>query len=119
MLRILANENVPGPVIAALRRRGHDVTWVREQARGAADAVVLQLAQSERRVLVIFDKDFGELAFAARLPADCGVVLFRLGGTSPEMDNARVVASLESRTDWSGQFAIVEDDRIRTRPLSR
>ena len=29
-MRILANENFPGPVVRALRERGHDVAWVRE-----------------------------------------------------------------------------------------
>lgn len=30
-----------------------------------------------RRVLLTFDKDFGELAWRRGLPADCGIVLFR------------------------------------------
>ena len=29
-MRILANENVPGPVIQALRQRGHDITSVKD-----------------------------------------------------------------------------------------
>jgi len=63
------------------------------------------------------DKDFGELAFAKRLPAECGIVLVRTTGSSPEVDNLRAVSALESRADWSGHFAIIEDDRIRTRPV--
>jgi hypothetical protein len=42
LLHLLANENVPGPVVRELRRRGHDVAWVREDQRGAADAAVLR-----------------------------------------------------------------------------
>jgi hypothetical protein len=30
-MRVLANENVPGPVIRALRELGHDVLWAKEQ----------------------------------------------------------------------------------------
>jgi hypothetical protein len=38
MLRLLANENFPGPVIARLRELGHDVVAVKETMRGADDA---------------------------------------------------------------------------------
>ena len=118
-MRILANENVPGPVIQALRKRGHDITSVKETMRGSGDRAVLERAQSEERLLVTLDKDFGELAFRIGLPAECGVVLFRLTGLNPESDNARALAVLESRSDWIGHFAVVTNDRIRTRPLPR
>ena len=117
MLRILANENVPGPVVRSLRQLGHDVSWVREAGRGASDAEVLRRALAEQRVVVTFDKDFGDLAFRARLPTTCGVVLVRLRGTSPATDNARAVAALAGRSDWCGHFSIVEDDRVRRRKL--
>ena len=117
MLRILANENFPGPVIRALRQRGHDVASVKEIMRGSGDRAVLERAQAEQRLVVTFDKDFGELAFRFGLPAACGVVMFRLAGATPEIDNARVLAVLESRSDWTGHFAVVTDDRIRIRPL--
>lgn len=61
MLRILANENVPGDAIEALRRLGHDVVW----------AVAL------------------------------------------------ILAALQSRSEWSGYFSVVENDRIRMTPLRR
>jgi predicted nuclease of predicted toxin-antitoxin system len=79
----------------------------------------LARAQAEGRLLVTFDKDFGELAWRLKLPADCGVVLFRLTGASPAEDNARALAALTSRSDWAGHFAIVQDDRIRLRVLPR
>ena len=116
-MRILANENFPGPVVRALRERGHDVSWVKENKPGAEDVLVLERARAELRLLVTLDLDFGELAFRARLPAPCGILLFRLGGSTAEVDNARALAAIESREDWAGHFAVVEDDRIRVRPL--
>ncbi len=62
-LQILANENVPGDAVEALRKKGHDLAWVREDAPGTADPQVLERAQKEGRILVTLDKDFGELAF--------------------------------------------------------
>lgn len=116
-LYLLANENFPGPLVRLLRERGHRVDWVRELMMGAADREVLERAQREGRLVVTFDKDFGELAFRSRLPAGSGVILFRLSGSNPEVDQARALAALESRGDWVGHFSVVEDDRIRMRPL--
>jgi predicted nuclease of predicted toxin-antitoxin system len=118
-MRILANENVPGPVIGVLRERGHDVAAVKEIMPGASDHVVLQRAQSEARLIVTLDKDFGELAVRFGLSAKTGVILLRLGGSTPDADNARAVAAITSREDWAGHFAVVTDDRIRVRPLPR
>ncbi|RJP37967.1 MAG: hypothetical protein C4547_04980 [Phycisphaerales bacterium] len=116
-MRFLANENFPGPVVEALRMNGDDVAWVTEDSPGARDDVVLARAQAEERIVVTFDKDFGELAFRSRLPAACGVVLFRLTGASPSVDNARALAALAERRDWAGHVAVVQDDRVRMRPL--
>jgi predicted nuclease of predicted toxin-antitoxin system len=98
-MRILANENVPGPVVTGVRDAGHDVLWVKESMAGATDHEVLTRAEQEGRLLVTFDKDFGELAVRTGLPASSGVVLLRLRGDSPEADNARAIAALTSRDD--------------------
>ena len=115
-MRFLANENIPGPVVVALRGGGHDVVAVKESMPGASDRAVLERAQADGRLVVTFDKDFGELAVRLRLSA-AGVILLRLAGTNPDADNARAVAAITSREDWSGHFAVVTDDRIRLRPL--
>jgi predicted nuclease of predicted toxin-antitoxin system len=118
-MRLLANENVPGPVVRRLRELGHDVVWIKESCPGERDRPVLARAQSDRRVTVTCDSDFGALAFHSGLPATCGVVLLRIPWTDPETDNALAVSALTSRDDWSGVFAVVERDRIRIRPLPK
>lgn len=117
LMRILANENIPGPVVRELRQRGHDVVWARETLRGEADHVLLSLAQTDERLIVTCDTDFGELAFHAGLPATCGVVLLRIPWTEPFADNRFAVSTLTGRESWTGIFAVVERDRIRVRPL--
>ena len=116
-MRLLADENVPGPVVAALRGLGHEVFWAKESLPGADDEVILEIAQRERRVVVTSDTDFGELAFRSGLPANCGVVLIRIDWIYPEADNQAAITALTSRDDWSGVFAVVERDRVRIRPL--
>ena len=58
-MRFLADESCDFGIVRALRAAGHDVKAVAEAALGAADAVVLELAARERRVLLTEDKDFG------------------------------------------------------------
>lgn len=81
-MRLLADENFPGAAVAALRRAGFDVLWVAEANPGIADEAILDLCASTQRTLPTFDKDFGELAYKAGLPAQHGVVLFRVTSNS-------------------------------------
>lgn len=112
-LRILANENVPGGAVEALRHEGHDVVWIRTHAPGSTDEAILAQAQTESRVLMTFDKDFGEMAFRRGLPASSGIILFRIETTGSVQATTLVLAALKSRSDWAGHFSVVEKDRIR------
>src|SRR5262245_23676447 len=85
MAKFLANENVPGAVVDAARRAGHDLAWVTEFAAGADDDTVLAASLAESRVLVTFDKDFGEMAFQQGQSASCGVILLRPRLRTPEI----------------------------------
>jgi predicted nuclease of predicted toxin-antitoxin system len=116
-MRLLANENFPAAAVQALRSRGHDVTWVRTDAPGSSDEQVLARATAESRILITFDKDFGELAFRSGLVAPSGIILFRIRLSSPESVAARALTILESRSDWPGNFAVVEESRIRITAL--
>ena len=114
-MRLLANENFPAKAVHALRGAGHDVAWVPESTPSAADREVLAQAVSESRVLLTFDKDFGELAFRSGLPASCGIVLFRVVPL-PDVAAATAVAVL-TEIDPVGRFVVVEPGRVRERPL--
>jgi predicted nuclease of predicted toxin-antitoxin system len=83
----MLNENISGTVTRMLRDLGHDVVAVKETMRGAMDREILARAQIESRLVITQDKDFGELAFHSALPAQCGVIVFRLAGTSADTDN--------------------------------
>jgi len=69
-MKFLANENMAGDAVAALREKGHDVLWVRTASPGSDDTTILAHAVEENRILITFDKDFGELAFHLHLPVN-------------------------------------------------
>jgi predicted nuclease of predicted toxin-antitoxin system len=117
-MRFLANENFPGDAVTALRAAGHDIVWVRTAAPGSTDKDILAWAEREARVLLTFDKDFGELAWHVGLPASSGVVLFRLPMPAAAKVGAVLAARIGERTDWAGHFTVIEPGRIRMRPLA-
>jgi hypothetical protein len=117
-MRFLANENFPGAAVQVLEAAGHDVVWVRMAAPGTADLDVLAWAAREERILLTFDKDFGDLARAATLPPACGVVLLRVPMPRPAAVGQRIAGLITARTDWAGHFSVIEPGRVRMRPLT-
>ena len=97
-MRFLANENVPGSAVAALREAGNDVVWIRTAAPGSSDPEVLAWAARDQRILLTFDKDFGELA---------------------EEVGRQLAGLIMARADWVGHFSVVEPGRVRMRTLGK
>ncbi|MGO9485141.1 MAG: DUF5615 family PIN-like protein [Rhodomicrobium sp.] len=118
-MRFLANENFPGAAVLALRGSGHDVAWARTEAPGSKDEDVLAMAVRENRILITFDKDFGELAWRTALPAASGIVLFRIPMPAAAGTGAKLAARIEERDDWAGHFSVIEPQRIRMRKFIR
>jgi predicted nuclease of predicted toxin-antitoxin system len=116
-MRFLANENVASAIVDALRAHGSDVVWVKADMRGAGDDEILERARREARVLLTFDKDFGELPFRLGLPAECGIVLLRLRMPNAIADAAAIADRVAEGGDWSGRFSVIEPGRIRSRDL--
>jgi predicted nuclease of predicted toxin-antitoxin system len=118
-MRFLADENFPGAAVDALVRAGHDVVWIGTIAPGMPDGEVFRWAARESRIILTFDKDFGEIARGASLPDDCGIVLFRLPMSSSAEVGIRLANLVGGRSDWSGHFPVIEPDRVRMRPFSQ
>ncbi|HLY55159.1 MAG TPA: DUF5615 family PIN-like protein [Stellaceae bacterium] len=117
-MRFLVDENVPQTAVEALVNAGHDVLCVGTKCPGLEDAKVLGWAARDDRILITFDKDFGELAAKTPLPKDAGVVLVRMPTPKSPDAGARLAELLGGRSDWLGHFSVIEPGRIRMRPLA-
>jgi len=83
-MTFVADENFPRPAWQVLRNAGWEVFSVAEECPGISDEEIAALCSENQRVLLTFDKDFGELIFRRGLSAGGGVVLFRFIPESPE-----------------------------------
>jgi predicted nuclease of predicted toxin-antitoxin system len=117
MPTFLADENVPAEVVAAARGAGHDLAWIREIARGADDDAVLAMSVSQQRVLLTFDKDFGEMAFRRGKLATPGIILMRPRLRAPSYVAQFTLTVLAQLLTWEGFFSVAQEGRLRQTPL--
>ncbi|MFN3650729.1 MAG: DUF5615 family PIN-like protein [Armatimonadota bacterium] len=118
MIRFLANENFPLPSVRKLMSAGFQVDSVALSAPGAQDEVVLRSAAEQARVILTFDRDYGELVFRFRQLGVPGVIYFRLQPKHAE-EPADILLELLGRPDFEAlhRFTIVERQQVRQRRL--
>jgi predicted nuclease of predicted toxin-antitoxin system len=121
-MRFLFDQSADFRLIAHLRGLGHDVVAIsRNYPSGLADEDVLATARSEQRILVVADRDFGELIFHQQL-AHAGVIFFRLPGATlqTKIDHLNTVLEEYAEALERGEFLVVTPGQIRVagRPRS-
>jgi predicted nuclease of predicted toxin-antitoxin system len=82
------------------------------------DRDIFERATEDRRIVVTFDLDFGEIAGAAG-QAKLGMILFRLKLARPShlWDRLRVAIAEAGDALKTGAIVLVEDARIRVRRM--
>jgi predicted nuclease of predicted toxin-antitoxin system len=114
---LLANENVPAPLLRLLRSAGVAVAAVGESMPGASDRKVLEHAHEHGLWLLTFDRDYGELVFARRA-ASPPAILYLRQGPQPMADYAEAVLELLDRAaTLQGHLVVVSGRGVRLRPL--
>jgi predicted nuclease of predicted toxin-antitoxin system len=116
-VRLVADESCDFSVVVGLRAAGHDVTSITELMSGVNDEKVIDLAASERRLLLTEDKDFGQLVFAAA-KENSGVILIRYPALARSTLIEAVVKLLSDRGEaLSSRFVVLEPGRVRVTQL--
>lgn len=117
-MKIKLDENMPAAMAELLRQYGHDVaTIVQEGLEGAPDESVATIASAEGRILLTFDRDFGDIR-AYPVGTHGGIVVFRLEDQrwAALEGPARTLAESGLLDRLRGGLAVVDSRRIRVRP---
>jgi predicted nuclease of predicted toxin-antitoxin system len=117
-MRFLANENFPLTSVNRLRQAGYDIASITEDSPGIADSEVLARAANEERIILTFDRDYGELIYRLGMPSPMGVVYFRYQPLTPE-ESAEYLLRLLSVEGLFLQrrFTVLTRTQVRQRPL--
>ena len=116
-MKFLADECCDTGLVASLREDGHDVLYVLEKKPGVTDDEVLLDAYNERRILVTEDKDFGELVYRLKKPAE-GIILIRIDVEQRHMKWPRLKKLIENdESRLGGHFVVIDTQKFRFRPL--
>ena len=75
-MRLLLDANISTRLVAPLQEMGHDVVSQLQENPNAADEEILKRAHLEQRIVITYDKDFGELVFKHEA-GHFGVILLR------------------------------------------
>src|SRR3954447_19823738 len=114
-MKFLFDQSADFRLIPHLRQLGHDVEAIsRNYPPGLPDEDVLAIARAERRILVVADRDFGELIFYQGL-SHAGVIFFRLPGAQLQTKIAQLTTVLDAYADElaRGEFLVATPGQIR------
>ena len=114
-MKFLFDQSADFRLIPHLTNLGHDVQAIsRDYPHSLADEDVLEIARNERRILVVADRDFGELIFQQELE-HAGVIFFRLPGASLHTKTEHLNIVLHDYADKLklGKFIVVTPGQIR------
>lgn len=116
-MKFLADENIPLEVCKRLVKKNIDIVSVSEIAAGASDKEIISLAQKNKRAIITFDKDFGELVFSEKVKIP-GIILLRFFPRSSNFILKKIEELLSSEEiTLEKHFIVVEEDRIRIREI--
>ena len=111
----MADVNMLEQAVAKLRDDGHDVLFVKDEQPLALDPDILAWATREERLLITFDRDFGELSQRYGFRAPYGIILFRIPDELPTSERAElIIRNVSAPVDWPGYLWVIN---IRRRPV--
>jgi predicted nuclease of predicted toxin-antitoxin system len=112
-MRFLADESCDFIMVRALREAGHDVLAISEITPRLEDFEVIQLAVSQKRILLTEDKDFGQLVFAHGQKTG-GVIFLRFPISAREQISKDLINLVDRQGEkLAGCFVTIQAGRIR------
>ena len=106
-MKFVADEHFPSAAVRILVQAGFEVLEICRLHSSSSDPQVLDVCMASSATLLTMDKGFGTLTFRDRLPANGGIILFRLEGTERQEFCRLVLEAVKSEDSWEGVFAVV------------
>lgn len=93
---------------------GHNVLSIGEDAPSVSDEDVIALAMREERLILTFDKDYGELVFRKGLKPAKGIIYLRIDTFEPH-EPAELIHKLIESKRFEFENALTVADRVFVR----
>ena len=118
-MRFLADMGVSRRIVRWLYEEGHDAVHLRDQGlHKLSDGAIFEKSLSEKRILLTFDLDFGEIV-ALSDGRPISIIVFRLHNTSTlhVIERLKKVLKDSGEIIEQGAIIVVEESRHRVRHL--
>lgn len=112
-MKLLIDENISPEITENLRTLGFDVSSTRECCKGCPDERIVEIAKKEERIIITFDRDFGEIY--RNLGASS--IVLRLRTKNPPsvlkflLDFFKAIS--EQKIDMKNKLAVIKEGKIR------
>jgi len=115
-MKLLANENVPLQSIKALKNAGFDIKSIGEDYSGILDSEVIDIAINEERIIITFDRDYGELIFKKGYRPEEGVIYLRWDSFQPDEPGFYLIQLFSSgKINFKNSLTVISEKSIRQR----
>ncbi len=119
-MKILANENFPLKSVKLLEKAGFDIKAIAVDKPGISDKEVIQLAEKEKRTIITFDKDYGELIYKHGFKPEAGVIFMRLSNFKPEDPGIYLLKVFKTKDlNFYQKLTVIDKEKIRQRIYSK
>ncbi|MDP3180620.1 MAG: DUF5615 family PIN-like protein [Bacteroidota bacterium] len=115
-MKLLANENFPQSSVKILKEAGYDIVSVGDEFAGITDIEVINFATQEYRIILTFDRDYGELIFKRGYRPTSGVIYIRWEIFQPEEPGKYLIELFRTKNIlYENTLTVISDDNIRQR----
>jgi predicted nuclease of predicted toxin-antitoxin system len=113
-MKLLANENFPLDSVKYLVKQGFDIIAIGTDNASFIDREVMELAIAEERVILTFDRDYGELIFRHNYRPEMGVIYLRIEDFESHEPGVIIEEfMLNKQFDTKQKLTVISSDNIR------
>lgn len=111
-VKILVDINVPQEFILFFQEKLFDVRDIKKEKPKIKDKELIELAKSDDRIIITFDKDFIELGRHRKIK-HIGIVVLKTGYSTSHYKVCKNLSEFLKTNSINGKLVIVEKDIIK------